>query len=136
MTKGEGKPDHSRADRHFPFHSALAEWSVREQRNLSLLGLARGKLVLMKIRLRPELEEMIKQDVQRGPYQSVDEFVERAISLLHEQEAWLAEHGSEIRAKIEQGYAAAQRGELIDSEQVRAALDERKRSWLAENRQA
>jgi putative addiction module CopG family antidote len=90
----------------------------------------------MKIHLRPELEEMVKQDVQRGPYQSVDEFVEHAISLLHDQEAWLAEHGSEIRAKIEQGYAAAQRDELIDSDQVRSTLDERKRSWRAENRQA
>jgi hypothetical protein len=33
----------------------------------------------------------------------VDEFVEHAVSLLHEQEA-LAEHGTEIRTKIEQGY--------------------------------
>lgn len=90
----------------------------------------------MKIHLRPELEEMIKQDVQRGPYQSVDEFVERAISLLHEQEAWLAGHSSEIRSKIEQGHAAAQRGELMDSDQVRSTLDERKRSWLTDNRQA
>ena len=90
----------------------------------------------MNIRLRPELEEMIRQDVQRGPYQTVDEFVEHAVSLLHEQEAWLAEHGSEIRAKIEQGYAAAQRGKLINSDQLRAKLDERKRAWLAEKRQA
>ena len=90
----------------------------------------------MKVHLRPELEEMIKRDVQRGPYQTVDEFVEHAISLLHEQEAWLAEHGSEIRVKIEQGYAAAQSGELIDSDQVRSRLDERKRAWLAEKRQA
>ena len=89
----------------------------------------------MKIHLRPELEEMVKQDVQRGPYQTVDEFVEHAISLLHEQESWLAEHSSEIRAKIEQGYAAAQRG-LTDSDQVRSALEERKRTWLAEKRQA
>jgi putative addiction module CopG family antidote len=70
----------------------------------------------MKIHLRPELEEMIKQDVQRGPYQTVDEFVEHAVSLLHEQETWLAEHGSEIRTKIK--------------------LDEKKRAWLAEKRQA
>jgi putative addiction module CopG family antidote len=92
--------------------------------------------VVMKIHLRPELEELVKQDVQRGPYQTVDEFVEHAVSLLHEQEAWLAEHGSEIRAKIEQGYAAAQRGELIGSDQVRSGLGERKRAWLAEKRQA
>jgi antitoxin ParD1/3/4 len=92
--------------------------------------------VVMKIHLRPELEQLIKQDVQRGPYQTVDEFVEHAVSLLHEQETWLAEHGSEIRAKIEQGYAASQRGELIDSDQVRSRLDERKRVWLAHRRQA
>jgi putative addiction module CopG family antidote len=90
----------------------------------------------MKINLRPELEEMIKQDVQRGPYQTVDEFVEHAVSLLHEQETWLSEHGTEIRAKIDQGYAAAQRGELIDSGLVRTNLDEKKRAWLADKRKA
>lgn len=90
----------------------------------------------MKIQLRPELEQLIRQDVQRGPYQTVDEFVEHAVSLLHEQEAWLAEHSSEIREKIEQGYAAAQRGELIDADHVRSTLDERKRAWLSDKRQA
>ena len=62
--------------------------------------------MVVKIHPRPELEEMIKRDVQRGPYQTVDESVEYAISLFHDQEAWVAEHGSEIGAKIEQGYAA------------------------------
>jgi putative addiction module CopG family antidote len=41
----------------------------------------------MEIHLRPELEKLIEEDVQRGPYQNMDEFVERAVSLLHEQEA-------------------------------------------------
>ncbi len=88
----------------------------------------------MKIELKPELEALIKQDVERGPYKSVDEFVEQAVSLLHEQEAWLAEQGSEIRAKIEEGYAATQRGELIDSSEVRSRLEAKKRTWLSENR--
>lgn len=87
----------------------------------------------MKIELKPEIEALIKQDVERGLYKSVDEFVEQAVSLLHEQEAWLAEQGSEIRAKIEEGYAAAQRGELIDSSEVRSRLEEKKRAWLSEN---
>jgi antitoxin ParD1/3/4 len=90
----------------------------------------------MKIELKPELEALIKQDVERGPYKSVDEYVEQAVSLLHEQEAWLAEQGSEIRAKIEEGYAAAQRGELIDSGDVRSRLEEKKRAWLADKRRA
>jgi putative addiction module CopG family antidote len=89
----------------------------------------------MNIRLRPELEELIRQDIQRGPYRSIDDFVDRAVSLLHEQEVWLAEHKSEIAAKIEEGYAAAQRGELVDSDTVRSKLAGRKRAWLADKRQ-
>jgi Arc/MetJ-type ribon-helix-helix transcriptional regulator len=46
---------------------------------------------------------MIKRDVQRGPYQTVDEFVGRAISLLHEQEACVAEDSTEIRLKSSAG---------------------------------
>ncbi|MGO9126593.1 MAG: type II toxin-antitoxin system ParD family antitoxin [Terriglobales bacterium] len=76
----------------------------------------------MEIRPRPELADLIKQDVQRGSYQTVDEFVERAVSMLHEQEAWLAQNRTEIAAKIEEGYAAAQRGELIDADAARSRL--------------
>jgi antitoxin ParD1/3/4 len=90
----------------------------------------------MKIELRPELEALVQQDVRRGAYQSLDEFVEHAVSLLHEQEAWFAENRGEIAAKIEEGYAAAQRGELMDADQVRARFEERKRAWFAEKRQA
>ncbi len=80
----------------------------------------------MEIRLKPELEELIKQDVQRGSYQTVDEFVERAVSMLHEQEAWLAQNRVEIAAKIDEGYAAAQRGELLEADAVRSRLAELK----------
>lgn len=88
----------------------------------------------MDIRLKPELEKLVEQDVQRGPYQSADEFVERAVVLLHEQESWLAEHAAEIGAKIGEGYAAAQRGELVDAERARASMEEKKRAWLADKR--
>jgi antitoxin ParD1/3/4 len=81
----------------------------------------------MEIRLRPELEELIKQDVQRGSYQTVDEFVEHAVSIFREQEAWLAENRVELAGKIDEGYAAAQRGELMDADAVRSRLTELKR---------
>ncbi len=90
----------------------------------------------MKIHLRPELEKLIEGDVQRGPYQTVDEFVEHAVCLLHEQEAWLSKHSTEIGKKISEGYAAAQRGELVDSDQVRRSQDQKKRTWLADKRRA
>jgi len=50
--------------------------------------------------------------------------VERAVSLLQEQEVWFAEHRTEIGTKIEEGYAAAQRGELLDSDSVRQLMDD------------
>ena len=74
----------------------------------------------MTIRIKAELEALIKQDVPRGPYRTVKEFVESAVSTLHEQEAWFAEHRGTIAAKIEEGYRAGQRGELMDGGQVRA----------------
>ena len=82
----------------------------------------------MNVRLRPELEALIKQDIERGAYQSVDEFVERAVSMLHEQEAWLAENRTAVAAKIEEGYAAAQRGDPIDLSEVRSMLDNKRRA--------
>jgi putative addiction module CopG family antidote len=84
----------------------------------------------MEIRLRPELEELIKQDVQRGPYETVDEFVEQAVSMLHEQEAWLAANRGEIQTRIAEGYASAQRGELMSPDEARSRLAELKRARL------
>jgi Arc/MetJ-type ribon-helix-helix transcriptional regulator len=90
----------------------------------------------MDIRLRPETEELIKRDIQGGAYQSVEECVEHAVTILHEQEAWFAANREEIRSKIAEGYAEAQRGELIDGSDVRAQMEVRKRAWLAEHRKA
>lgn len=89
----------------------------------------------MEIRLRPELETAIRQDIQRGAYETVDEYVEHAVSILHEQEAWLAAHRAEIEAKIQEGYDAAQRGELLEPEEVRSRLDKVKHARLSEQPQ-
>ena len=90
----------------------------------------------MDIRLKPELEEMIRKDVERGAYRTVDEFIEHAVALLREQESWLAENASAIRAKIEQGFASAQRGDLLDADRVRQEMEQRKSAWIAEKRRA
>ncbi|HKW65232.1 MAG TPA: hypothetical protein VJN89_21955 [Candidatus Acidoferrum sp.] len=90
----------------------------------------------MNIRLKPELEKLVEKDVERGPYQTADEFVERAVILLHEHEVWLAENSAEISAKVSEGYAAAKRGELIDAEKARLSVDKKKRAWAADKRKA
>jgi putative addiction module CopG family antidote len=88
----------------------------------------------MNVRLKPETEKLIQQDLQSGIFQSVDEYVEHAVSLLHQREAWLAENRAEISAKIEEGYAEAQRGELLSEHEVRSGMEEHKKSWLEKRR--
>ncbi|WP_035347867.1 ribbon-helix-helix domain-containing protein [Edaphobacter aggregans] len=90
----------------------------------------------MTVQLSPELEALVRQDVERGPYRSVDDFVEQAVKELHDREQWLADHRDEIRAKIEEGWASAERGELIDSEQLKREMKGMKADWLAERKGA
>lgn len=71
--------------------------------------------------------------MERGPYQSADEFVAQAVQMLHEREQWLADNRADIAAKIEHGYAQAERGELVDPVEVRARLNERKQAWMDKN---
>ena len=55
--------------------------------------------------------------------------------MLHEQEAWLAQNRVVIAAKIDEGYAAAQRGELVEADTVRSKLAELKSTHSANPRQ-
>jgi putative addiction module CopG family antidote len=87
----------------------------------------------MTIHLNPEPEALIREDVERGPYQSADEYVAQAVQMLHAHEQWLAENRADIAAKIEVGFAQAERGELSDPHQVRARLNERKQDWMDQN---
>jgi antitoxin ParD1/3/4 len=89
----------------------------------------------MTIHLKPELEQLIQKDVERGAYQTVDEYVEEAVKMLHEQEEWLSANRADISAKIAEGYASAQRGELLDAQQVQAQMAEKKRVWRAQRQE-
>ena len=79
----------------------------------------------MTIHLKPELEALVKEDVERGPYQSADEYVAQAVQMLHAHERWLAEDRAEIAAKIEHGFAQAERGEMVDGEEAFRQLRQR-----------
>ena len=86
----------------------------------------------MSITLEPEQERLIAEALRSGAYQNPEEVIQRALELLHDRDAWLAEN----RGKIDEGYAAAQRGELIDPDEVRGQMEGKKRAWRAEQRKA
>jgi putative addiction module CopG family antidote len=90
----------------------------------------------MSVQLSPALEALVMRDVARGPYRSVDDFVEQAVTELHEREEWLAAHRDEIRTAIEEGWAEAERGDFVDGEQVKRDMAAMKSEWLAERKGA
>jgi len=86
----------------------------------------------MPITLQPDHERLIAEALRSGTYQDSGEVIQRALELLRDRDAWLAEN----RARINEGYAAAQRGELIDADQVRAQREGKKHAWRAEQQKA
>jgi antitoxin ParD1/3/4 len=86
----------------------------------------------MTITLQPEHERLVAEALRSGAYRSSEEVIKQALELLCDRDSWLARS----RAKIDDGFAAAQRGELIDGDQVRAQMEQQKRRWLARQRKA
>jgi antitoxin ParD1/3/4 len=66
----------------------------------------------MNIRLTPELEKLVAQEVASGHYASASEVVREGLRLLVEERRWR----SEIRGKIADGVAEAKAGKLLHGE--------------------
>ena len=90
----------------------------------------------MTIHLKPELEELIQQDVQRGSYQSIAAYVERAVQILHEEEELLAREKEVLAERIASGLAQLDRGEGIPGDVARARREERKAAFLSEQKRS
>jgi Arc/MetJ-type ribon-helix-helix transcriptional regulator len=84
----------------------------------------------MTVHIKPELEAIIDEELKNGNCESAEEYVERAIQMLHEEQLWLLENRHEIAAQIEEGWAQAERGELIDADDARAMLQKHREEWL------
>lgn len=76
----------------------------------------------MNISLTPELEKFVRQRLSSGMYTSASEIVREGLRLLAEQEKLKAARLRELRGKIEEGWASAERGELIAGERVFAGI--------------
>lgn len=90
----------------------------------------------MDVQLSPELEKLVMKDVERGPYNNVEDYLAHAVTMLHEQEEQLASNQERIRAAIEEGWAEAERGEFISADQVKRDMAAMKSKWLSERKSA
>lgn len=77
----------------------------------------------MTVELKPEQEHRITEALRSGAYGSVDDVIDRALEVLHEQVEWLTANRQTIDAKIRTGMAELERGEGISEDELDAYLD-------------
>jgi antitoxin ParD1/3/4 len=75
----------------------------------------------MNVSLTPELEKFVGGKVESGLYNNASEVVREGLRLLKEHD----EIRLKWREQIERGWLQAQRGELVDGNQVFDRLDNR-----------
>ena len=86
----------------------------------------------VNISITPELDAFLQNRVLSGRYQTTSEVVREALRLLerHEKEREAAFH--QLKAKLERGADQAERGELINGDEVfeelREMIEERRRT--------
>lgn len=79
----------------------------------------------MNVTVRPELEPFVNELVASGRYLCPDEVVYAALLFLKDQEDLRKIHLAELRKEIAVGLEQANRGELLDGEEVFGRLQER-----------
>lgn len=79
----------------------------------------------MILELNAEQEQILEMATKSG--MSREEVLTQAFAIIreqHEMDEWMLANREEIAAHIEEGYAQAERGELIDAEEVVRILHE------------
>jgi Arc/MetJ-type ribon-helix-helix transcriptional regulator len=87
----------------------------------------------MTIELKPEHQRMIDQAIQSGAYHDPGEVLDQAFEIIREQlhrEDWLVEQREAVGARIAEGFAQAERGELMDGDTAVEMLRQRRAERL------
>jgi antitoxin ParD1/3/4 len=82
----------------------------------------------LNISLTPELEEFVSKRVASGRYQSASEVIRQGLRLLQEEERSREASLDRLRNQINLGLDQAERGELLDGEEVFEELERRSRT--------
>jgi antitoxin ParD1/3/4 len=77
----------------------------------------------MNVSLTPELEQLVQSKVRSGRYLSASEVVREGLRLLEERDRLFEIRLSELQQKLAIGVEQADRGELLEEEDVFAELE-------------
>lgn len=88
----------------------------------------------MNVSLTPELEQFVHEKVKSGRYLSASEVVREALRLLEERDRLYQAKLAELQQHLAIGIEQADRGELIDGDDVFAELEDDVRQVEADQR--
>jgi antitoxin ParD1/3/4 len=81
----------------------------------------------MALTLTPEVEHRLEVRLREGRWKTASEVLETALDLLDDMDEWIVVNREELNAKLEESFAAVERGETISGEQHEAEMD----AWRA-----
>ncbi len=87
----------------------------------------------MTIQLKPEQERMIDLAIKSGVYRDSDEVLDQALEIIRVQlqsEDWLVQERESVATQITNGFAQAERGELMDGDEAVGMLRQRRAARL------
>jgi predicted transcriptional regulator len=79
------------------------------------------------LEIKPEQQKVLDRAAKSG--MSPEEVLDQAFAVIHEQYRngdWMLADREAIAAQIEEGFAQAERGELVDAEQAAQILQDRR----------
>ena len=85
----------------------------------------------MIVELKPEHESLLDRAAKSG--MSPEEVLEQAFAVIEEQQRngnWMLPEREAIAAHIAEGFAQAERGELVDTEEAKRVLSDRRAKRL------
>jgi predicted transcriptional regulator len=81
----------------------------------------------MMIELKPEQQKVLDRAARSG--MSPDELLDQAFAVIHEQHRngdWMLAEREAVAAHVAEGFAQAERGELVDADEAARILRERR----------
>jgi Arc/MetJ-type ribon-helix-helix transcriptional regulator len=87
----------------------------------------------MQLNVPEDLKILINKRLSSGRYESAEDVLRRALEAQDEAENWTDEERKAITSHIDEGFAQAERGELIEGGQARAEIEQMKQNWRRDN---
>jgi Arc/MetJ-type ribon-helix-helix transcriptional regulator len=81
----------------------------------------------MDMTLTPEIEHRLELRLREGRWKTASEVLETALDILDDMDGHSLMSRDELNAKLEESFAAAERGETISGKDLEAELD----AWRA-----